>query len=339
MSLTPALAVTLGNERFDSHILDASVCLAPLPAASWFRVSLPPGVDPSAVAGDPAVLTLDGGEGSETVLTGKVRHVKRGVRATEVLAADGGADLAYRPTATFERQAARDVVRALCGDANVDVGRLDIDLDLAAYAAHPQRTAAEHVAELARIAGAMGVFDEGGALVVAPPPTGPADLALQYGREIVSFDRRDAAPRAAPYLVGSGPAGSVDAPDALRHTTAVIPGDTPSPTPGARWIPTPILRTPRAGNDATRARQSEHAAQATTARMGCFLLPRLRPGMVIQVKGLPDRFPGGDWFVLRVTHRVARGASSTSIEARAAAGGGGLGGLAAAAGAAIGGLL
>ena len=53
-----------------------------------------------------------------------------------VIAADGSADLAgLRPAATYERQDATAVIRALASDAGASVERIQVTLQLAAYVA------------------------------------------------------------------------------------------------------------------------------------------------------------------------------------------------------------
>jgi phage protein D len=73
-------------------------------------------------------------------------------------------------------------------------------------------------------------------------------------------------------------------------------------------------------------------------RLTCFALPKIRPGQVIEIQDLPDRFPDRAWYVTEVRHRVAGARATTRIAARAADAGGGAGGLLAQAAAALGGL-
>src|SRR5262249_61440535 len=93
----------LGRSVFGSHAAAVTVTLAGLPGVSRFDVSFPAAVAVDAGPGDDASLDLDGGEGSETVLTGKVRGFRRDVELTEVLVADASAALAaYPPPPTYE---------------------------------------------------------------------------------------------------------------------------------------------------------------------------------------------------------------------------------------------
>jgi hypothetical protein len=327
MTLTPTISLTLGQQQYTSHATGLVVSLGLLPAVNSFRVNLPAATPIDAVPGDPATLSLDGGEGDETVLTGKLRMMRRSIAATEVMGADGGADLAaVRPAATYRQQAGRDVIQALASDAGVDTADIDLDLPMAAYVADQSSTAGEHIADLSRLAGAKASMNSDGALVVGGPPSGPPDLALLYGREIIEYRMREnAPPRATRVAIGNGPAGSADAPDALQPSKTVVPSDAPEPGMDTVWRPRPILRTASAANAASGAYADAAAATTKTLHCRCFLLPRLRPGMVIEVQSLPDRLAGGPWQVTRVSHRVVADApGSTTFDANDTAGGGGL---------------
>ena len=47
----------------------------------------------------------------------------------------------------------------------------------------------------------------------------------------------------------------------------------------------------------------------------CFLLPKLRPGQVIEIQDLPDGFPCGAFLLTQVEHRLAHGIGTTRLSA------------------------
>lgn len=341
MSLAPALSATLGNLRYDTQAVACLACLDLLPRGSSFRLLLPAGVRFEAVAGDDAELTLDGGEGAATVLRGTVRRVRRTVDGIEVEAADAGCALAaYRPSASFDKPTAAQVIRKLAADSAVDTGRIEVDLDLPAYVAHPGRQAAEHVAALAQLGGAYACTGDDGLLQVLPLPEGPADSALRYGRELSHYEvSAENPPSPQRWAIGAGPAGSASAPDAMRPTPGALPASAAAGGPGVWRQPTPLLRTARAADAASQALSTAAAASATRLVAEGFLMPALRPGQVIEVQDLPDGLSGGPWFLTRVEHELHQGRGRTRLEARSAAPPAGLGALLGAAAAALGGLL
>ncbi len=342
MSLAPAATIILGNLKYDSHAADVEVTLSLLPGVNRFRAALPSGAKVTAAPGDDASLELDGGEGSAAVMKGKIRTLRKSLLATEALVTDAGAELAaFRPKATYEKQSAKDVINAVAGDRKVKTATVDIELPLAAFVAHQGRTGAEHIANLATFGGAIATVDANGALNVIPRPGPQPELALLYGREIVDYQvSSQAAPQVRRIAIGSGPAGSPDAPDALRPSASALPGDAPKPGGDAIWFPSPLLRTPKAASTASSAADAQAAAAATRVRARCFLLPKLRPGVVIEVQSLPDGLKGGPWMITQVTHRLKPGLGGmTTFEGELAGASGGAMSLLDAAIAAVGSLL
>jgi len=317
VTIAPKASIVLGNERFDTHVLRVVTTLAPLPAIGSFNAVFPAAVSIGASAGDTASLDLDGGEGSENILTGIVRILRRGIRQTEVIVADASAGLAdLRPATTYRNQGADDVVRALASDAGVTVAGTSIDLPMAAYAGNQRRTAAEHIAALAALGGAMARMTAAGELEVNRPEAVQPDVALKYGREVIACDVRVSAPPAAHRIrTGSGPAGSAKAPNALRPMKDVLPSGAADPGIDAVWTPAPVLRTPTAAATASAAADLAESSAATRIRGTAFLLPKLRPGLVVDVQDLPSALAGGPWLLTRVTHVIdAREGGRTYFE-------------------------
>ncbi len=317
MSLQPSVSATIGNLRYDTHAAQCTASLALFPRGSSAEIRLPAGVRFEAAPGDDASLDVDGGEGSSAILTGKVRAIRRTIDAIVVVIADAAGDLAsLRPSVTFEKQAASQIIKKLATEASVTAGTIDIDLDLPAYVAHPGRTASEHIAELARLGGAIALTGADGKLNVVIRPSAQATAALKYGREIVRYDvRSEQVVNRSRFAIGFGPSGSTSAPDALRHSVESLPASASDGGPGVRRYPTPALRTPTAASDASSALQTATAARSERLTARGFLLAALRPGDVIEVQDLPEGLSGGPWLLVHVEHRLDRGAGTTTLDA------------------------
>ena len=327
MSLAPTHSLTLGSLRYDSHAADITAVLALLPRGGSATIRLPAGVRFEATPGDTAQLDLDGGDGASTILTGQVAKARHAVDAIEVAIADAGGILGrLRPSASFERQPASGIVRKLAGDAGVNLGALDLDLDLPSYAAHPSRTAAEHIARLAEWGDALALVDADGKLAIRQRPEGPADAALRYGREIVAIEHTAAEPlNPRRFAIGSGPAGNASDPNALRPSPGPLPEDADDGGPGVLRVAAPALRTPAAATQASTAASAAAARAAGRLDIRGFLRPKLRPGQVIEIQDLPDGLPGGAFLLTQVEHRLAHGLGMTRLSAeRLAAPSGGL---------------
>jgi hypothetical protein len=340
-TLASRATVVLGSEKFDTHVVRIEVTLTTLPGVSAFHAYFPPSLSIGAAPGDDASLELDGGEGSELVLTGAVRAIRRGLLHTEVICADGGAALArFRPAKTYRNQDANAVIRALASDADVGVSTSEVELPLAAFVAHQGRSAAQHIASLAAFTGAMARCDADGKLEVNRPAGVMPDIALRYGRELITYESVESeAPAAKRVRTGSGPAGSALAPNALRPTKKALPAGADDPGPDAVWTPAAILRTPAAAATAGVAADMSAAAAATRVRATAFLLPKLRPGSVVSIQDIPDPLAAGPWLVTRVSHVLdVRGGGRTYFEGESASAFS-LDGLLGAALSAVGGLL
>jgi hypothetical protein len=308
--------LTVGNQRFDSHVTALRITLGCLPQVGCCEATLPAAVRPGAEAGDGAMIELDAGDGAVAVVRGVLATLGRTVHATVVVIADAGQRLGrLRPTATYVRQSGRDVIRSLASDAGVEVAELDVDLDLPAYAAHARRAAAEHVAELAALAGAVAAVDADGRLRVVETASRP-ELALRHGRELLDFSVDAGSPPAARRaIVGSGPAGAADAPDALRPSLEPLAGGRAVAGVATRWSPAPVLRTPRAVSRAADAAERRAAGGSRRLRARCSLLPAVRPGRVLGIQDLPAAGGEGPWLIERVVHRIANGHAETRFEA------------------------
>ena len=344
MAIQPSATITLGNLQYTEQAISVSATLTTLPAVNSFTVTLPAGVRIDALPDDDGELELNSGDadgaGADTIITGKVRSMRRALRTVEVTVGDAGAELArLRSGATFEKQSAKDVIRALASEVSVSVDSMDIDLPLATYTAHQGRTAAEHVAYLARLGGCLAYVNSAGELSVTQWPEGQAELALKYGREILEYDVREIPGSAARHmLIGQGTAGSTSAPDALRPSLSQLPDDAPAPGADAVWTPAGALRVPAAAATASAGADAIAGAYGKQVRARCFLLPKLRPGIVIEVQDLPNGLSGGSWIITRVNHRLQPGRGGVTTFEGVSGEGGGLAGLLASALSALGGL-
>ncbi|HEY6235055.1 MAG TPA: hypothetical protein VIW69_08170 [Candidatus Elarobacter sp.] len=312
--LAPAYALVLGSKRWTQQVLSLDLELELAPRLDSLTVRLPRSAPFDAGLGDAATLDLDGGEGSETVFTGTIAAVEYGYDEIRVRVLDGGAALAQaRPATTYEQAPASQVVTELCGDAGVDVGDLADGPTFVFYAAEPSRTAFEHIARVCAWAGAIVRFTSDGALESVVLNATSPDLALRYGRELVALrQRRLPAPVDGFVVAGESGASSASSDDALRPTTDFFGGDRPD-GPGAtsRWSFAPALRTATDAATAGAALKRQYAATRERGTFDAWLLPKLRPGTVLEIQDLPDGFSQGPYWIEAAAHRVTpRGATT-----------------------------
>ncbi|MCP4624976.1 MAG: hypothetical protein GY850_15835 [bacterium] len=321
---TPEISVILGNFKYDSHVAALQVTRTMLPAANQARILFPAEVSIESAPDDNAEISLNAGDGLVTVLTGIVQSIERGVYQTVVNLTDGGHELGrYRPAATFEKQNAANIARTLASDLNIAVDDAGIDLSIPMFAAHQKRTAAEHIAYLARLSDGFALIDGEGALRVKNWSDGPADAAIKYGRDLIdySFVKNRSMPSVAP--VGNGPSGSADAPEALRPDSTTLPESIPEPGQSVVWQPQLMLRTPAAVQTAQSGLSRELNQRIGNARLVTLLRPDFEPGLTLEVQDIPAGDVSTNWVVMHMVHEVAqRSYSRTVMQAREAAGAG-----------------
>ena len=314
--LSFAATATIGALRYAGNLAEVRVTSAVGPGVGSAQLVLPRDLRVDARPGDDVSVMLAGESGAQTpAFTGTVLAVVRDVDRTTVSCGDASAALArVRPGSTFEQQGAAAIVRSLAQEAGVDVGTLDLDVDLPAYLAHQGRTAWEHVTTLAGWGGCLATCDADGAVVVRPFPSPPVELALRYGREIaeLSVSARAAGPELIP--TGSGPAGSGSDPRARLQSTSTVPDDAAAPSARVIRVAAPALRTPPAAAGAGRAANRGNGAPRLSAT--CWLVPGLRAGGTMDIADAPADGAAGPWILTRVTHQVGPGpAGRTTLTA------------------------
>ena len=307
--LAPKYKLTLGTQQWTDQLLRVELSLAAAPLIDCLEVRLPSSASPSAETGDPVELSIDSGEDEEAVFTGAIGAIQRGFDYISVTALNAGGALAQvRPAVTYEQITAGSVVRSLCDDAGVDVGDLADGVSLVYYAADPGRTALEHIARVCGWSGAMARVSADNRVESVVVNATQAELALLYGREVISFESRKLpAPLASFTVAGESAASDSSAPEASRPTTDFFAGNRPAgPAADSRWQSEPALRTAEAAGTAGAALQRIYNSSRERGGLKAWLQPKLRPGTIIEVQSLPDGMISGPLWVYRVRHTMSR---------------------------------
>jgi hypothetical protein len=329
------IALTVGRFLYDSQTVGLRLRRCRMPALDRLEAFLAPGTRFDAAPGDAVALSLDGGEGAETVFTGNLAAVGRGLDGIRIEAQGRGLALArYRPAVALERVSAGDAVRRLCRDGEVDVGAVAEGPSLALYVADGRATALQEIARLAQLAGAAGAFDGRGRLHVTAEGGPGGELALRYGREVVAAhtaERLADPTRLSVIGEGAGEAGSPRG----RWVIADF-GRSGSDEAGVavRRLARPEVRSSDDARAAAAALAEARALRDRPVRLRTWLMPTLAPGMLLKLSDMPDAVPLTEVRVLQVlaTVSAAHGAWSDVWGSGHAAAGGLLGAVLAAAG-------
>jgi hypothetical protein len=300
--LSPSIQLQIGALTYGPQIAALRVRRIRLPAVDRLDVVLPTGVRLDATPGDDVTLELDGGEGSDTVFTGRVAEIRRRFDTVTVTARGGADRLARaRPSLALDRITAGSAIIRIAAAAEVQTGEIADGPSLAIYAADGRATALAEVARLAAFSGASAHFDGAGRLSV-PDPEQPAEpLALRYGREILAAESSEGdVSGPVPHVVGEG--GDPAGPQA-RWVLADFDRGGAGPA-DARRIAIPEIRTKRDADKAGAALAAARAARAKSVRLTTFLLPALAPSLPLQLADMPGGVPLSRATVHQVVHTI-----------------------------------
>ena len=207
----------------EAGLVDVEVRLSVGGAHDSVRLRLWPG---SKIAGAAvgARIEVDLGEvGDEVrVLTGEVVAARMTPMAVELEGLAATVALSRsRTVQSFVGVSVADVVRALAGEVTVDA--VQADLTLEAYAVDDRRPAWAHLRRLAALVGAeLGASAEGG-LRFVPPQTGPGEVTLRAGAELLGWRVGSQAAPTPPVVKAHGSASEQGS--ARWHWVRRDPGD------------------------------------------------------------------------------------------------------------------
>jgi len=329
--------LTAGNQQWTEQLLLLDLALAVGPRLNRLSATFPPEAPLAAAPGDPCVLSLDNGERRETVFSGTVQRVSKGMTGLRLSAIDAGGELAaIRPAVTFEQMSSDNAITTLVSDAGAASGNIDAGVELAFYVADPARSCWEHVSRLAGYGGALIGVNGDGQVETIVVGSGAADEALLFGREIIDLDHAERSGGDRRVVVaGESGVGSMSAPEALRPVTDPFSGSRPAgPDASNLFQFEPALRTADGAASAGRHRTRLALSRPNRVVLSAWLQPHLRPGQRLELQSLPDSVATDSCWLESVNHRIGPQGAVTRLQANRDAAGfdalGLLGGLGAA---------
>ena len=306
--LSPSYSLQMGSQLWKEQALSMHLTLGPAPLVDVLRVRLPVAAPFQADIGDDVELSLNSGETEEKVFTGIVQAVRRSFSFIEVKAINAGAVLSqYYPAVTYENVTTATVVRNLCPDAGVSTGSLETGSDLTFYVADPTRSAWQHIHRVCAWSGALVTVSADNEVESKVVNATQAEVALRYGREILSLERTRRATQIETFVVaGESGVGTASSPDAHRPVTDFFAGNRPaSPSPNVTWTWAPALRTSTAAATAGAATKRSYTAAADRGVFTAFLQPKLRPGVVLEMQEMPSGLADNLVWINSVRHEIS----------------------------------
>lgn len=324
------IEVTIGSNLYNMQVQQLRVQRGVLPIVNKAAVLFPSDTDLRAAVGDDVAIELTGGDISETVFTGTVWSIENNFYTTTVVVTDSSSVLSgYRPADTYEKLSTGDIIQTLASDSGTLVDTIQSGLELALYVAHQSRTALEHIALLASYSDCFASITADNKLLVTSWPDKPAQISLQYGRDLLRCKTSQRQSCLSPITaIGNGPAGSVSAAEALLHTPEILPSDAANPGKDTLWYPMAMLRTPKAATDTANALNDDKNRNRSRIDAVCILSPQFDIGTVLGVTEVPHTAHDGPWIITSVIHEIIQQKTAqTSIHGISASVGGSSGGL------------
>lgn len=300
-------SLTLGDLRYDTHTVRLRLRRTLLPAIDRLEVELPRDVRFEAAPGDDVELELASENEPVTVFRGRVSAVARKLDSIGVTAHNGGLELArFRPSLAAEAQDVGELVKALCADAEVDVGALESGPQLALYVVDGRASAAQEIARLAALFDAAASFDGEGQLhLEAFDASGHAgEFAWKYGRELLEAQvERWSAERSSLTLVGEG-GGDPGSAQALWVAHDFLAGGAPAAGVEARVRAEPLMRTVEDARGAAEARLKAAARNRARVKLRAWLAPELAAGSRLEIQELPSAIGALNLIACEVVHEL-----------------------------------
>lgn len=269
------------------------------PSAYCF-IELADGTPPAP--GDAVEVKLDAGDGMQAVFTGIVACVEAGATGQTILAHGAFALLGQSEVeGAYESVSADFIVKDLIGKAGATAGTVAKGPDLAAWAVHRGPTALGHLRHLAMLCGA-GLFADGaGKIHCAAPKTGSADHSFKFGETITHLAVQKIAPAFDSVEVwGEGAASakgadkahwlSTDLSGVSAKAAVAADGTVQAGKLGARplRLREGALRSGEAVEAVAKAWAASLAARLVRGSLEVFAAPKVLPGDLVTITGLPD---------------------------------------------------
>jgi hypothetical protein len=266
------------------------------------------------------------------VLTGTVVDVEPGLELKRIAGLSlGNALLRTFVDKTYEDTNAGDIVRALAGEASVDVERVEDGLQFPAYVVDGRRDAAQHIRDLGYLCGFDSYLTPEGKLVFESLTGNRTVHVLKYGEQVLSAELVRTQPRTGTVQTWgeSKGSGGDESWAWLTKDFSALRGRAGSGGP-TLLVENGALRTGKAAAGAATAISDALTAKAIRGRVRIPGRPQLKLGDRIRLEKFPDRAGvdelDGNYQVRTVRHRLDKtGGFVTDVDFRsltgAAAGG------------------
>lgn len=270
---------------------------------AYCRMAFTVPADLSMAVGDPVTVQLGYDGDLSTVFTGAATEVEWQLDQVIVEAESLSRQLAaLRVNMYFENAFTGDIASSLAGETELSTGRLEPGLQLPFYAVGSNRSAWDHLAELALQCGFDLYTDERDQLVFGSAMPGVPKL-FQFGINMLRFQVEERQPAVSGVEVfGESPASHGGGPDSATWFTKKEVKGSAGSNPKQR-VYAPAGRSQELTAQMANNIWSERSIQKT-GRLRTLGDAAITLGTLLQVSGMPADHQNGTYRTTSITHRV-----------------------------------
>ncbi|MBS0371084.1 MAG: hypothetical protein JSS57_18020 [Proteobacteria bacterium] len=271
-------------------------------------------------AGDTVTVKLDVGDGVQTVFTGMLADSVARATGQTLIAHGAIADLGrHEVEGTYDSVSADFIIKDLIGKIGASAGTISTGPDLSGWALHRGPTALGHLRRLAVLCGADLYADGDGKIHCTAPKNGAADHRFKFGETVIQLAIHKCSPAFDSIEVwGEGAASAKGADKAhwlstdLAGVSAKAAVDSDGQVQAGKLGARPFrlregaLRSGEAVEAVAKAWATSLAARLLGGSLEVFATPKVQPGDLVSIDGLPADHAAanllGQGGMLRVRH-------------------------------------
>lgn len=271
-------------------------------------------------SGDPVTVKLDAGDGTQTVFTGEVADTVARATGQTIIAHGAIAELGRREVeGAYDSVSADFIIKDLIGKVGASAGTISKGPDLAGWALHRGPTALGHLRRLALLCGADLYADGAGKIHCAAPKTGGADHRFKFGETVIRLAVHKYSPAFDSIEVWGEGAASAKGADKAHWLSTDLAGVSAKAAVGSDGkvqagklgvrplrLREGALRSGEAVEAVAKAWATSLAARLLGGNLEVFAAPKVQPGDLVSIDGLPTDHAAanllGQGGTLRVRH-------------------------------------
>ncbi|MFH1860612.1 MAG: hypothetical protein ABH870_06335 [bacterium] len=313
--LKPAYKLTIGSTTIDSLteptsslVISIQVRLDMDIPADSFNITLAQGNELSVNRGDNVIIELGDKDSMVKVIEGTIVSIEPSITQTKVIGLNAISKLLdLRINQVYEKQTAGAITADLAGQAEVTVGEKEDGIEFPFYTIDSARNGYEHIRDLARRCGGDVYLTAESRLVFKGFTKTSADHIVEYGKEILEFEKYTQEEVASGISVfGESPASSQGAETSHWLTKDFKDYKGTTGTGLEQRIEDATIKTKDAADMFAQAELKAIKKNTVSGMLKILGNANIKLGDAIEIKGMPNDEMNGVFQVRGVGHYLSK---------------------------------